>query len=332
MQLFFVTEASHAVGMGHFMRCFALAEEASARGHATHFIMQEAPPAARTRLAQIGAHWIPAGPDMRETCVKQQLENEDWWVIDGYLFHLGWINCLHRIGRVLLFDDLCALSAYPFEIILNASPTARQLAYPNKGKQTRLLAGPQWSTIRREFQDARPLSAPRQGSIAITMGGSDPYGLTRPVAEMVLHHCPDLQLKVIMGPASRDDSALTELVSQSGRGQILKDPPNLARILGSTDLVITAAGGSIGELCALRQMAVCLVVSDNQASALLECPYPVVDVRAGLEPGKLIPAVTHAFNDTPFQEKVRTRAHQLVDGLGCRRILNELAKYPCTTS
>jgi spore coat polysaccharide biosynthesis predicted glycosyltransferase SpsG len=232
----------------------------------------------------------------------------------------------------LLFDDLCALPAYPFEIILNASQRADQLAYTNRGPQTRLLAGPQWSTVRREFQQARPLEAQRQGSIAITMGGSDPYGLTGQVTAVVLEHFPDLKVKVITGPAFRDNLALATLISQSDRGQILKDPQNLAGVLASTDLVITAAGGTIGELCALRQMAVCLVVSDNQAGALLGCPYPVIDVRDGLRNGELVAAVNQALNDASFQKQVRLSAHQLVDGLGCRRILNELAGYPCTTS
>jgi spore coat polysaccharide biosynthesis predicted glycosyltransferase SpsG len=98
----------------------------------------------------------------------------------------------------------------------------------------------------------------------------------------------------------------------------------LAALLISSELVITAAGGSVGELCAIGQMAICLVVVDNQKAALTRCPYPVIDARGDLSLPLMNEQINEALTATHKSFNIRESARSLIDGNGCSRILDAM--------
>lgn len=325
MRLFFATQASHQTGMGHFMRCFALAEEAANHHLQSYFVMPEANEAVLHRLASIGAHWLTAQPNMRAACARQALTSNDWWVVDSYDIDAHFVAELHQGAKVLVFDDLCALPHYDCDLIVNASPAAFELPYARQAASARLLAGPAWSPVRQEFSAAmRPNESPDRQNLALLLGGSDARGLTSQVATVLRENFPKYHLHVIMGPAFESVPHMQELALKLGNVTLHHNPPALAQLLASTDLVITAAGGSIGELCALRQMAIALVVVDNQSSALQRCPYPALDARQDLPEQALVQTIAQALYQPAERQRIALAANALVDGLGCRRILNAM--------
>ncbi|OYW79245.1 MAG: hypothetical protein B7Z26_08365, partial [Asticcacaulis sp. 32-58-5] len=60
-RLWIRTEASAAIGLGHFMRCFAIAEAARAKDWKVSFILNDASEAAQSHMAAIGANWVLFG-------------------------------------------------------------------------------------------------------------------------------------------------------------------------------------------------------------------------------------------------------------------------------
>lgn len=327
MHLFFATEATYAIGFGHFMRCFALAQEAAARGVKSTFVLQQISDPVRQRLAGIEANWSMAEPDLLSGCLRQQLDPEDWWVVDSYSIDADFLAAIRSRNRVMVFDDLCALSAYPCDLLVNASQTAHELDYCGKSDGARLLAGPMWSAIRREFQLPMQVTSKNSQAMVLMLGGSDPRGLTEPMARYLLSRFPTHSLAVVAGPAYRGLESLQRMVAQMDRLSLHVNPENLAELLTSCDLVVTAAGGSVGELCALGQMAVCLVVVDNQVAALKQCPYPVVDARQCLPLDELGDQVAKALGSAQATLEARARAHKLVDGKGCERILDVMQAF-----
>lgn len=327
MHLFFATEATYAIGFGHFMRCFALAQEAAARGVKSTFVLEQISDPVRQRLVGIEANWSMAEPDLLSGCLRQQLDSEDWWVVDSYSIDADFLAAIRSRSRVMVFDDLCALSAYPCDLLVNASQAAHELDYCGKSDGARLLAGPMWSAIRREFQLPMQATSKSSQAMVLMLGGSDPRGLTEPVARYLLSRFPTHSLAVVAGPAYRGLESLQRIVAQMDRLSLHVNPENLAELLTSCDLVVTAAGGSVGELCALGQMAVCLVVVDNQMAALKQCPYPVVDARQYLPLNELGDQVAKALGSAHDTLETRARAHKLVDGKGCERILDVMQVF-----
>jgi spore coat polysaccharide biosynthesis predicted glycosyltransferase SpsG len=323
-RLNFATEASHAAGLGHFMRCYALAEEAAANGLRSHFMMSELPEPARQRLATIGASSEQATSGLEAACMARPLTAGNWWIADSYQISAVFLSQLHQRGRLLVFDDLCALPHYDCELLVNASPMAPQARYAARSSAN-LLLGPAWSPVRREFRGSQEASQTGRGTdIAVMIGGSDPRGLSLQIARCLRQHFPDRTVQLILGPAFLAADLARAEAHALGGVTVHQNPTELAPLLASAALVVTAAGGSIGELCALRQMAIALVVVDNQAGALQSCPYPTLDARRALPEEALARVLTQALSDAPGRQQTITQAHALVDGRGCSRLLEAM--------
>jgi UDP-2,4-diacetamido-2,4,6-trideoxy-beta-L-altropyranose hydrolase len=324
MRIFFVTEASHEVGLGHFMRCFALAQEASGRGLSVSFVMEQSSPFVQERLGSMNAKFIATQSKIPEICMAQILTSEDWCVVDSYRIDADFLAKLKGLSKVLVFDDLCALPEYSCDLIVNASQVASKLSYEPKLNGGRLLAGPTWSPIRKEFQVSKQYRDQNVPSITVMLGGSDPRGLTKQIALHILKNFQDYATVVVVGPAFKDLESLQKLEEEFAKLTVHCNPQALVELLSSSDLVITAAGGSVGELCTLGQMAVCLVVVDNQKAALACCPYPVIDARNHLSLLLLEERIKEALMETYMTLNIRERARSLIDGKGCSRILDAM--------
>lgn len=318
MRLFIRTEASSAIGMGHVMRCFAIAEEARLQGLPVTFLLN-ALDDVRERLEAIGADGVvlpPLGSGEDLLAMSELgLTRRDWLVVDSYAADEAYIAALSLMARVCVIDDLNLLPAFDGELIVNAAEAAPLMDYARKTR-AKLLLGADYALIRQEFRTVKP----RAGEIVTLMfGGSDPQNLSAQAARLL--RAAALRVRLIAGPANRHAAALQAMADD--RLEVVVAPSSVAGVLADSKLVVTAAGGSVGEVAAMGLPALVLVVYDNQAAALSACPYPVIDARQGL-PDDLGASVKALLADPAALSANASRAHAIVDGLGARRILEAM--------
>ncbi|MBP2160972.1 MULTISPECIES: UDP-2,4-diacetamido-2,4,6-trideoxy-beta-L-altropyranose hydrolase [Asticcacaulis] len=323
-RLFIRTEASAQIGMGHFMRCFAVAEDARGRDIAVTFLVSEEVPAISHRAATIGAVVqvirTPLGQDA-DAIAACGIASQDWLIIDSYKATQAYHSQLHALARLAVVDDLNAFDAYDCDLLINAAEAAFDMGYGNK-THAGLLLGADYAMIRREF--LIPHKPVTDGPfIAVMFGGSDPGGLTVVVAERLHYAFPDMKVRVIAGPANAHIGLLQETARFLPNIEGLVDPASVAEVLAGATLVVTAAGGSVGEVAAMALPALVLVVYDNQAAALQACPFPVIDVRKGL-PDDLEAHVAALLDDADGLKAIAARGHAIVDGKGAQRIVEAM--------
>ncbi len=328
MRLFIRTEASTALGMGHFMRCFAIAEEARAQGWEVTFLLNELRDAVVARLDSIGAHGRDInGPLGYEqdfmTLAQLGLVASDWLLIDSYQATEAYIRTLSNAAHVCVIDDLCLLETYDCDLIVNAAEAAFVMPYPARTR-AKLLLGAAYAQVRRDFLHPH-LPVVGGPSVTVMFGGSDPQNLTGVCAGLLHDILPDVAIKVIVGPANVHGDALMALSQQLDRLHVYLAPDSVARVLAGSDLVVTAAGGSVGEVAAMGLPALALVVVDNQIAALKACPYPVMDARHGL-PEDLGARVRALMDDPPRRASLSASAHALIDGQGAARIVEAMTR------
>ncbi|MEI9903083.1 MAG: 3-oxoacyl-[acyl-carrier-protein] synthase III C-terminal domain-containing protein [Asticcacaulis sp.] len=183
MTLFIRTQASAQVGMGHFMRCFAIAEAARRRDIPVTFLLNDLDAATAMRMASIGADGqamsVPvAGVGDLEAMV---FAAADWLLIDSYDATAAYLKALKGRVRTVVLDDLNALDFFACDLLVNPAQSAPAMGYEAK-TGARCLLGPAYALIREEFLRPHPPST-EGPSIVVMFGGSDPTGLTAAVAE-----------------------------------------------------------------------------------------------------------------------------------------------------
>jgi UDP-2,4-diacetamido-2,4,6-trideoxy-beta-L-altropyranose hydrolase len=327
-RLWIRTEASPTLGLGHFMRCFAIAEAAHAQGWKVSFILNSASESAQKHMAAIGANWVQVqsriGSQADGSGLRTLISSHHWLIIDSYSATADYIAAMYDHCRVLVMDDLAKLSHIRAHMVVNAATAAKTLPYGDIAPQVVACLGPRYAPIRAEFSRDYPKSD-QAGFIAIMFGGSDPKNLTGQALSHLYHEMfpmigQRVPIRLIAGPANPHVEALSAQIVGMEQVSLHVAPESVAETLNGAALVVTAAGGSVGEIAAQNLMALVLIVVDNQVMSLKSSPYPVMDARSGL-PEDFAQWVATFIMHPEICQETATRAKALVDGQGPLRIV-----------
>lgn len=320
MALWVRTEASHGVGLGHFMRCYAIAEQARLDGDKVTFLTGDLPPQALARLRFAGIDHIYVPHDIGSVedshFVSLIVPKGQAVLLDSYRFEAAYYARLFETHFVAVMDDAAAMPLKA-HVVINAALGARDMGYEVLAPEASLLLGPDYAQVRHEFRRAYP--DPYRPHVCVTFGGSDPANLTAQAALQLLDAVPDVDIRLIAGPAHAHVDELRRLCAVRPRVKLYLAPDNVAEVLYGADLVVTAAGGSLYEIAAMGLPALVLVVVDNQAGALRACPFPALEAR-GQWPEDFNKCVDAVIRNPDIGQMARAQ----VDGLGCQRILQAL--------
>jgi UDP-2,4-diacetamido-2,4,6-trideoxy-beta-L-altropyranose hydrolase len=324
-------DASLAIGTGHVMRCLALAEAWQDAGGNVVLAVAELPDALSPRVTAEGVslsriHATPGGSeDADETVAQAHRLSADWVVIDGDRFGSDFMETVRAAGfRVLLIDDFADRESFPADLIVNPNLDDDGEAYRKRGATARLLTGPSYVLLRREFRQGPEKRETRQtgNRILVTLGGSDPENLTPKIAD-ALAQCSDLEVTVIVGAGYDKVSELRKLHANNLR--VVFSPPDMALFMNDADQAIVAAGGTLWELLSMG----CAVLSYSrnivQARVVqaLSRRGAVADMgeTRHFDPAKLAASVKELVDLPSVRECMANLGRTLVDGLGATRVV-----------
>jgi UDP-2,4-diacetamido-2,4,6-trideoxy-beta-L-altropyranose hydrolase len=338
MNLLFRTDASVAIGTGHVMRCVALAQAwRDAGGHAI-FAMAEATRAVEERLRSEGFEVARPGvrvasvADAEETARLAHKHNVSWVVVDGYEFGAEYQATLKSRGlKVLFIDDNGHAGRYSADLVLNQNAHASEAFYPTRDASTRLLLGPRFAMLRREFTSWRgwnrkiPAVARR---VLVTMGGSDPDNVTERVVGAILAE-PSLNATVVVGGSNPHLPQLRELVAGAQQNvHLVENVLNMPELMTKSDVAISGAGTTSLEMCFLGLPVLLIVLADNQRPAAEELNRRGAAINLGdgaeIRPSTLSPCLARLVSSQDTRKAMSQRGRELVDGHGAERVVRAL--------
>jgi len=315
------------------MRCLALAQAWQEAGSTVSLAVAELPDALSPRVTAEGVslsriHATPGGSeDAAETIAQAHLLTADWVVIDGDRFGSDFLETVRAAGfRVLLIDDFADRNSFPADLIVNPDLDDGE-PYRRRGATARLLMGPSYVLLRREFRQETEKKEIRQAGnrILVTLGGSDPENLTPKITD-VLAHCSDLEVTVIVGAGYDKGHELRKLRASNLR--VVFNPPNMAQFMKESDQAIIVGGGTLWELLSMG----CAVLSYSrnimQARVIQALSHrgAVVDMgeTCNFDRAKLVASVKELAESHRVRERMRNLGRALVDGLGAARVVEAM--------
>jgi UDP-2,4-diacetamido-2,4,6-trideoxy-beta-L-altropyranose hydrolase len=336
------TDASVEIGTGHVMRCLALAQAWQDAGGKVVFAIAEWTPAVLERLERekIQITRFQAGSlvsDASQVIALAAEHSASWVVVDGYQFDGDYQRTLKGAGlKVLFVDDLGRLNHYSADLVLNQNVQAEETPYRNRESYTRLLLGPRYALLRREFA-VRPAWRREVPDVArrtlVTMGGSDPENATLRVVQAVRKLADeDLEVRVIAGGSNPHVESLErEIHAWPHRVQLLRDVTDMPQSLMWADLAVANAGTISWELCFFGLPAIVVDLADNQqpVARALDERGAAVHVRnfAGLSAAEIAQRIRFLMKNKAARAKLSENARKLVDGKGTARAMLVLTSY-----
>ena len=276
MNILFRCDGSIEIGMGHVVRCLALADHLKERHNsAIYFAIRKS----ELGINTLRKSYFVIQPDKNEFNYKE-------WLID----------CINKTeSKILIMDVRDGLSrnqlkqikiATGVRVITIDDPEDKRLEsdlafYPPipqiknlnwGGFSGDLYVGWEYVILRKEFTKNKYLKPDNLiPNILVSMGGTDENNMTDIVIEAINMINEQLKLIIIVGSGFPHMHQLTKsLAKVQFEFELHQNPDNIAKIMSRTDFAIISFGQTAYELAALNIPAlyICLTIDHEESSKL----------------------------------------------------------------
>jgi UDP-2,4-diacetamido-2,4,6-trideoxy-beta-L-altropyranose hydrolase len=323
-------DAGPSTGLGHVMRCIALAQQWRDRFGPVTIASRPLPKAVARRLHRERLQRVTIRPPTGSAADAAALlkvaveQHAAAIVLDGYQFGPEYQRLVHASPfTCLVIDDYLHQPEYYADLLLNQNTAADQNEYEKRAPAAECLLGPRFALLRKEL--LAPSSSPAARTtdeirLLVTLGGFDPGGVTQMVIDAIEMLSMPCHLRV------RLLSGLPDLQIRDSRIDLVPFASDMAKLYRWADLAICAGGSTNWEMCRFGIPRLVLVLADNQrgiAKSLHQAgccvnagwhesssPTQVRDMLAALLAADLAP--------------IRLANRQLVDGEGAGRVAGRI--------
>jgi UDP-2,4-diacetamido-2,4,6-trideoxy-beta-L-altropyranose hydrolase len=330
-------DAGSEIGMGHAMRCLALAQAWQDVGGSPVFAMASG---ARFMVARLHAQRIEITPlncrpgslpDAQATARLAAESGARWVVIDGYHLDSEFQRRIKNAGlQLLCIDDEAMVQHYWADIVLNQNLHAAEPLYTKREPYTQLLLNTRYVLLRREFgvwrnwlREVPPVAR----NLLVMMGGADPENSTLKVLRDLRHSdLGDINITIVAGDSNPNGHALNAAVPSLPFPITLKCAvDDMPSALAWADAAISAGGSSCWELAYMGVPTLILVLSRNQIPVATHLHEQDAAWNLGpaseLKPEALRDMVSALLTDLSWRSRMASAGRALVDGAGASRVV-----------
>ncbi|HDX8371190.1 TPA: UDP-2,4-diacetamido-2,4,6-trideoxy-beta-L-altropyranose hydrolase [Aeromonas dhakensis] len=326
----FRLDAGAEIGLGHLMRCLAIADRLHAAGAECHFLCHDLPAHLLPLLRPHHHHPLSALDDAGPLPGLQP----DWLVFDHYQIDQRLETQLAaHCGRVLVIDDL-ADRPHHCQLLLDQGPLRRAADYqPLTPADCRLLLGTDYALLRPAYRQlARPHASQWRLGL-VCFGGADPAGASLVTLNSLarLPWARTIQWTLVAGGANPFWPELEQRVAELADLDLvlLRQSDQMADLMSRHDFAIGAAGGMTWERACLGLPTLAVPIVDNQQFNDQVIARFQLAERLTLselaEPERLLQALQRLEQQS---DDYRRRGQQQVDGLGLDRLTARLLPQP----
>lgn len=291
-----------------------------------------------------------------------------WLFIDSYYASSDYFRRLSASCRLAYLDDLRRF-ACPVDLLINYDtdedcPYYAEAAYK--------LLGMQYTPLREQFKAQSYTVRPEVSHVLLSTGGTDPYGVAKyllrtiygdtncfghlrisspaePSKPMSINCLQALHYHVVTSSANTRYEDLCILSRENPHIHLHENVTDMASLMASCDLAVSAGGTTLSELCAIGVPAVSYLMADNQRTAverfaargIIPCagdirPMPAkdtlktspgngdTDVSGNLLPASVISDILQFMTDMSYNFELRKKSSHamraFLDGSGAGRI------------
>ena len=331
MTVWIRADGSAEIGLGHVMRCISIGEAVDPSRSTVEFVTA-ADPVTQAILPKLPfSPTVIASSDSLDWMTR--VAPGDWVLFDGNHFSDREFRRASECGaRVAVVDDT---GQGEFRVDILISPDRISASEYQTKPGAALLLGAEFALVRREFRRVRrlrpnsdtdsrkPITSNNRGlRLAVVLGGTDAFRIGESVARTLADSGRNDQVVLICGPGSK---SLGGANSYDGISMV-HDPPDIAGVFDSMDLVISAAGNTAWELACMGMPTILIPLTEDQrnvASIVEVSGAGLVIEPEAMDTTKFV-TYLNRMDDPEVRLGMSRMALGLVDGFGPLRIAEAL--------
>ncbi|MEO5360141.1 MAG: UDP-2,4-diacetamido-2,4,6-trideoxy-beta-L-altropyranose hydrolase [Nitrospirota bacterium] len=325
MNIVIRADAYPEIGTGHLMRSLALGQAFKDCGWRVTFVTYCESPGLIARLsAPVEGFDVLLLKDKSDSALPPH--KNTWAVADGVAFDSRLHKSMKDAGyKLLIIDDMAALDFYHCDIILNQNLHAHSLRY-NHEDGTRLLLGPDYILLRREFRGIKKIITDKCINVLITLGGADRDNFTQKVLNSI-KSLRDIKITVVVGAGNPNIESI-KTVKTAVPVTILQSVNDMAGVMASQDVAITSGGTTVWELAFMGIPSVVgriapienyLVEGLNRLGLFIDCGWFKTATEDEIR-GNLLKLSANM----KLRKEMSALAQRLVDGHGRDRVIEAM--------
>jgi UDP-2,4-diacetamido-2,4,6-trideoxy-beta-L-altropyranose hydrolase len=275
-QIIIRADGGASIGMGHIIRCLALAD--MLKDHfLVSFAIQDPVKSVIDSVHSVTNKIIklPATSNYIEDAANfcSQLNSNDIIVLDGYHFTTEYQKAVKEKGcKVIAIDDLHAWHQMA-DVVINHSEGVAESDY-SKEPYTKLCLGLDYVLLRKEFLNTdkilRHINAVKK--IFISMGAADINNLTQKFAEAIVDIKGIEEIHLMLGDINPNLKSIEKFISGQKNVKIIShfniSAKELVALLKECDISICPASSISLESCAIGIGLVSGFTAENQQGIL----------------------------------------------------------------
>ena len=261
-------------GIGHFMRCHAIAQHGRSHSHQFTFVSVNNTGFTRSEIKDAEYNYIQlsqhaGSPQDAEQTLR--ISNEikaDFIILDGYHFDEDYKKTLTRsnskLVTILDFDETKEQIA---DIVLAPSLPQADSVLSGIASKPRILSGPKYAIVSPKILAYRGTKIPYalRNDLLVTLGGSDPAKLTLPIVTALKDKTLWSTIPVVVGSSAPQLEDIIQLAS--GFKDLITlhiDCKDMGAVINQCGMAISAAGSTLSELATLGVPSIAITMIDNQ--------------------------------------------------------------------
>lgn len=355
MNCLFRVDSSLEIGTGHVMRCLSLADGLRRKGAKVAFACRPFPGNLCDRIESLGylvhrlsgkvpqeitknrtdpdyAKWLGVSmeEDADQTARIVLKEKVDWLIVDHYGIDHWWERSLRPLVRkIMIIDDLANRRHHGDLLLdqnLHKNMSLRYHGLVNADCLT--LLGPTYALLRPMFSRMRKSlrkQSPKVQRIFVFFGGVDLTNETGKAIEAIAGlRGQKIHVDCIVGEKNAHQAAIQKLCNDLPEFHYHCEVKNIAELMSKADLALGAGGTATWERCCLGLATLIISVSQNQVAVAKAVDQMGIARYLGgsheVNVDGIRKELEYVLATPDVLEEMRTKALDLVDGLGVQRV------------
>lgn len=333
-------DGNGTIGMGHVMRCLSIAD-ALCKQEEVLFVTacQECVSVIQGRGYEVVCleYDYRQMEDELESLIKLiQARKADVMLVDSYQITVAYMEALSEVVILAYMDDMG--NSYPADIVINYNLYGTKFRYLNllEHRTLQCLQGTAYVPLRKEFTEEMTYQLKSEvKDVLITTGGGDPCFAAKAFVDAFLKHerlrKQQITYHVVSGPFNTFAKELKEIYQGNSQVVIHEQVTDMKTLMQSCDVVLTAAGSTVYEVCALGVPMLCFYFVENQRQIAEEIGKKTSVINCGNYAANkeevcqnAIDALLDCVERETYRRQLCEEERGLVDGQGAMRIAETL--------